>query len=241
MKIYEDAFGRAVYDYFKGRGGFESVERDDGYFDKTDGLNCYFLDYKNWPRHVKKAIRYGQGKILDIGCGAGRHALYLQDKGFDVQGIDNSPLAIKVCKQRGLKKAKVISVTQLTRQMGTYDSIVMLGNNFGLLANPKRAKWLLKRFYKMTTPGARMIVETLDPYKTSDPDHLAYQKFNRARGRMSGQIRIRVRYKKYVTSWFDYLFVSKAEMQKILEGSGWKVKCFIDSKGPVYIVIIEKA
>ena len=37
---------------------------------------------QNWHLTEKKAIKYARGRVLDIGCGAGRHALYLQDKGL---------------------------------------------------------------------------------------------------------------------------------------------------------------
>ena len=57
---------------------------------------------------------------------------------------------------------------------------------------------------------------------------------------MGGQVRMRIRYKQYATPWFDYLFVSKKEMQKIVAGTGWRVRRFIDSKGSVYIGMLEK-
>ena len=63
---------------------------------------------------------------------------------------------------------------------------------------------------------------------------------NRKKGRMSGQARIRIRYKKRATSWFDYLLVSQDEMKNILKGTGWQVKRLIESEGPVYTAIIEK-
>ena len=239
-KNNKDAFGREIYDYYKGKGGFELVENDRGYIDLSPGPGVYFAEYKDWPEFEKKAIRFAVGKILDVGCGAGRVALYLQEKGLDILGIDISELAIKVCKKRGVKKAKLMSVTELSRGVGIFDTIVMYGNNFGLFANRKRAKWLLRRFYNMTTDKACIIAQTLDPYDTKNHDHLEYHRFNRARGRMSGQIRLRVRYKKYVTDWFDYLLVSKDEMHEILDGTGWKAMSFIDSEGPLYIAIIEK-
>ena len=92
----------------------------------------------------------------------------------------------------------------------------------------------------MTSPQGRIIVQSLDPYDTDNPDHLAYHKYNRARGKMAGQLRIRVRYKKYVSDFFEYLLVSKDEMQQLLKGTGWEVKRFIDSKGSLYMAIIEK-
>lgn len=57
---------------------------------------------------------------------------------------------------------------------------------------------------------------------------------------MAGQLRLRVRYRGYVTPWFDYLYVSKGEMKEILKGSGWRVKKFIDSGDSVYVAVIEK-
>lgn len=236
----KDAFGQAVYDHFEGASGFAIVERDDGCFDRDGHFDYYFADYKKWMKSEKKAIRRAKGKVLDIGCGVGRVALYLQEKGFDVLGIDNSPLAIKVCKKRGVKKAKLMSITELSKRVGIFDTMVMYGNNFGLFANRKRARWLLRRFYNMTTGVGRIIAQTLDPYDTDNPDHLDHHRFNRARGRMSGQLRLRIRYKRYVSDWFDYLLVSKDEMHEILDGTGWKIKSFIDSEWPLYIAIIEK-
>jgi 2-polyprenyl-3-methyl-5-hydroxy-6-metoxy-1,4-benzoquinol methylase len=51
-----------------------------------------------------------KGRVLDIGVGAGRHSLYLQEKGFNVLGIDVSPLILEVCRKRGLKKSKLMQI-----------------------------------------------------------------------------------------------------------------------------------
>lgn len=57
---------------------------------------------------------------------------------------------------------------------------------------------------------------------------------------MSGEARIRVRYKKYVTPWIDFLMVSKEEMKAILEGTHWELGEFIDGQQGVYIAVIKK-
>ena len=240
MKDEQDAFGHEIHDHFEGKGGFEVVERDDGYIDANAGGKTYFSEHKDWSPSVKRAMRYVKGKVLDIGCGAGRHSLYLQGQGFDVLGIDNSPLALKVCRARGLKKAKVTSITEVTSKLGTFDTILMMGNNFGLFGGLKRARWLLRRFHKMTSDNARIIAQSRDPYDTTEPFHLEYHELNRKTGRMPGQLRIRIRYKKYATQWFDYLLVSRDEMQQVLEGTGWQVRRFLDRAGSAYVAIIEK-
>jgi SAM-dependent methyltransferase len=236
----QDAYGHEVYDYFHNQKGFEVVEREDGFIAPTGGPKIYFQLYKDWQPHQRKAMKYAKGKVLDIGCGAGRHALYLQSKGFDVTGIDQSPLALKVCKLRGLKKTKLIPIEKISATLGKFDTILMQGNNFGLFGNFQKARRLLKRFHLITNKHARLIAESRDIYATTALTHLKYHAFNRKRGRMSGQVRVRVRYLDYKTPWFDYLMVSQAEMEKILEGTGWQVKKFIDGSNGMYNAITEK-
>ena len=242
MKEHEDAFGREIYDYFQHGEAIEIVERDDGFLGTSIGPAAYFSQYPDWSSYQKTALGYVQGRTLDVGCGAGRFALYLQEQGYEVVGIDNSPLAIKVCRQRGVADARVMSVTQASQQkLGRFDSIIMMGNNFGLFGNPRRAKWLLRRLYGMTPANGRIIAESNDPYQTDKAYHLDYHKRNRNRGRLPGQLRIRVRYLTYIGQWMDYLMVSQEEMQKILAGTGWSISQFINSEGSMYAAVIEKS
>ena len=238
----QDAYGHLLLDHHNGKENFEIVEREDGFITTSQfGPVNYFAEYDNWAEHQKSAIQHATGRVLDIGCGAGRHALYLQEQGHDTLGTDNSPLAIETCQRRGLKNAVVTSITQLNSKIGTFDTILMMGHNFGLVGNYKRAKWLLRRFAAMTTDTAKIIAETMDPYQTTEPGHLAYHQFNRDRGRMSGQIRLRIRYRHRATPWFDYLFVSKAELEDILDGTPWQVERYIAAANtPTYITIITK-
>lgn len=236
----QDAYGHAVYDFLNEKGGYEIVERDDGFFGVSLGPSSYFSVYDDWPENQQQAMKHVRGKVLDIGCGAGRHSLYLQEQGLDVTGIDISPLAIKVCRSRGLKKARVLSITKIGPELGVFDTILMLGCNFGLFGSHNGAKRLLRRLAKTTSPQAQIVAETRNPCGTDLPEHLSYHELNRKRGRMPGQLKIRVRYKKYVSPWFDYLLASKEELEKILQDTVWMTEEFIDGGAERYIAIIRK-
>ena len=244
----KDVFGHVLWDFLKGKEPQEIVEREDGLISVGPGPHrygprVYFSDYSNWARIEKAAMRYVRGRVLDIGCGAGRHSLYLQRKGFDVIGIDSSPLAIAVCKSRGLRKARALPIADVgVFAPSTFDSVILMGHNFGLFGSFRKARMLLKRLHAITTPDARIIAETTDPHATEDSLHRAYHRWNTRRGRMAGQIRLRLRYRNLVGAWMDYLFVSKEELKTILMGTGWTVSKFLESKGSRarYIMVLTK-
>lgn len=242
MKISQDAYGlQLLAQYHRQTPTAEIIERDDCYIDTGSDPGMYFRDYKQWPRIERRAIKLAEGRILDIGCGAGRHSLYLLQKGLDVTGIDISPGAVKVCKLRGLKKALIRSISEVDKfKPDSFDTILMLGNNFGLFGSVDGAKRILKKLYRITSMDARIIAGTRNPYATDSPYHLQYHRLNLKRGRMPGQIRMRVRFEKAVGPWFDYLFVSPEEMEELLGDTDWQIQRFIGSQEANYIAVLRK-
>lgn len=245
MQEHEDAYGREVLAFYHGEPVYEIVEREDGLFTCSDSPQTYFSPYEAWPEYEQQAIQLARGRVLDIGCGAGRVSLFLQEKGLSVLGVDTSPLALEVCRMRGVQNLKECSIDDLTSGLGSFDTIVMYGNNFGLLRSWNDARQILRQLHELTAPGARILAESNDPTQTRDPLHLAYQNSNRQKGKLPGQLCIRVRYRNYVTSWFEYLIVSKAEMEAILEGTGWQVSQYFDAgletpQASMYVAILEK-
>ena len=239
LRPHQDAIGQFMQDYWQHGESLELVERDDGFIAASDAA-AYFASYRNWPDWEKRAIRLARGRVLDIGCGVGRHAIYLQERGHEVLGIDVSPLALKVARLRGLRKTRVLPITKVTRRLGIFDTILLLGNNFGLVENPTRARWLLRRFRSITPPDGRIIASSNDVYETDAKEHIAYQRRNRRRGRMSGQIRMRIRHRRYATPYFDDLMVSLKEMEGIVAGTGWAIAHHYEGPGPLYAAVLER-
>lgn len=243
MKTSRDAYGQQLLaQYHSKETTVEIIERDDNYIDTGSNPGLYFSEYRQWSPLEKRAVKRVKGRVLDVGCGAGRHAIYLQGKGFDVTGIDNSPGAIRVCKLRGLKRAFVRSITDVDKfKPASFDTIIMMGNNFGLFGSLENAREILKKFARITTaPDARIIAKTLNPYKTDNPLHPPYHRANRRRGRLGGQIRMRVRYRAAIGEWFDYLFVSPEEMREILSGTNWEIEELLNAEEANYVAVIQK-
>jgi len=239
VKPEHDAYGQVIWNCHKGNTNYEIVEREDGFIDIGSALP-YFQELDNWPAHEREGIQHAHGAVLDVGCGAGRVALYLQQRGHKVVAIDNSPLAVKVARLRGVKSARALSIRDIHTLRGPFDSIVLYGNNFGLFGSMTQARRLLAVMHRITSSGATIVAAAADLYQTRDPVHRAYHQRNQERGRMGGQLRLRVRYHQFRGNWFDYLFASQAEVRGIVEKSGWTVNAIVDSHGPGYVAILNK-
>jgi SAM-dependent methyltransferase len=224
-----DAFGQMLLDGT----GPEIIEREDGFLDAAK--IGYFAPVAHWPAVERRALRWVGGRVLDAGLGAGRVALELQLRGRSVVGIDVSPGAVEVARRRGVRDVRLLAFEDVDESVGRFDTIVMFGNNFGLFGSPSKARRLLRRLRPLAD---RIVAASNDPYATEDPVHLAYQERNRDRGRMAGQLRLRVRYRDLVGPWFDYLIVSPDEMGAILDGTEWRIRRLLEESGSGYYVAI---
>ena len=240
LSARQDAFGAAMLDHLETGAGYEIVERDDGFVYPGAGPELYFAPFPRWWPHERAVTRYVRGRVLDVGCGAGRACLHLQERGHDVLGIDVSPLAVETCRRRGVLRAEVRSIASVGPALGTFDTVVMLGSNLGLIGDAERGRRLLRRMASMMPPDGRIVAGTRDPHVTDDDGDRAYLRRNTRRGRMPGQWRIRIRYRERRTPWFDYLTLSRDELGGILDGTGWAAARTFDGPGGRYAVLLER-
>ncbi len=235
-----DAYGQLLLAELVQGGEVEIVEREDGHIAASKaGPATYLAPFRRWSPEERRGMRFVRGRVLDVGCGGGRVCLHLQQRGQPVVGIDNSPGAVEVCRMRGVEDARLVSIDDVDESLGRFDTIVMYGNNFGLLGGAKKAGRILRRFHALTSGRGRIVATSRDVYRTEDPIHLAYQERNRQRGRMSGQVRIRVRFRDLATPWFDYLMVSLAEMEELAEPAGWRVERVLEGDD-TYVAVLGK-
>lgn len=213
------------------------MERDDGLIYCGDPSE-YFAPYRRWPPREKRAMRYVRGRVLDVGCGAGRIALHLQERGHGVLAIDNSPLALRVARRRGVRKTKLLSVADVDPALGVFDTILLLRNNFGLVGTEAGARRLLRRLDAVTSDRGRIVTDSVDPDRHDDPVFRSYRPRKRA-ARPHAQ-RFRVRWKKYATPWFYYLMLSPSDLERVVDGTGWRVLRLVEDASPRFVAVLEK-
>ena len=225
--------------YYSGKREPLILRREDGREDEFP-LQALFWGYHEWFEWEKKALEHVEGRVLDVGCGAGRHSLWLQEKGFDVVvGIDVSPLAGRVARARGLANVAVMAAQELGFAPSSFDTILLLGNNFGICGTMARTQFMMEQLHQMTSKNGILIATSRDVTKTSKPQHIAYQELNRKRRRPTGQVTLRVECGEDVGEWFDLLMVTPAEMEEMCTPIGWSMERTYESENGLYAAILR--
>ncbi len=235
-----DLFADALWDFYRTGKANLRPEREDGYLGRED-ISWYFTRYPQFPKYEKQALKFARGRVLDIGCGAGRHALYLQRRGWRVTAIDASPRIVELARIRGVKDARVANACHaLPFDNGQFDTVILFGNNLGICGTVARFRRMLRELDRVTSPRARIIATTRQPSVTN-PKHRRYLRQNLARGRAIGQVRMRLTYKGKRGAWFDLLLLAPTDLMQIAAPAGWELRdVFAEDLERGYAVVMEK-
>ena len=95
------------------------------------------------------------GAVLDVGCGPGRHVVALARRGRLAVGVDISPVAVRIARERG---ASVLhgSVFDRIPGAGSWGTALLLDGNIGIGGRPTA---LLTRLASLLRPGGLVLAE----------------------------------------------------------------------------------
>ncbi|MFO8034512.1 MAG: class I SAM-dependent methyltransferase [Candidatus Bipolaricaulota bacterium] len=121
-----------------------------------------------WRRPSKLVVEFtrvlrrcGAGRVLDVGCGAGRHMVFLARQGFQVYGIDDSPAGLAHARawveQEGLEaEFRRGEMTMLPYRDGFFDGVVCVFTIYhGTLAQVRKAVAEIRRVLR---PGGAALI-----------------------------------------------------------------------------------
>jgi SAM-dependent methyltransferase len=226
--VEPDIFGVALWDWVRGGDEPEVFEREDGYCHQGDGRHAYLVDVREWHDAERLALRHARGRVLDVGCGAGRVSLELQRRGVEVVGLDSSQYAADASTLMGVRDVWCKSIDDLTDELANFDSFVLYGNNFGMLGTPTATRRWMSGWAKLTGPNARILAGSANPYCGGAPGMTrGYYWRNKTMGRYPGQLAYRYHYGGRVGPWSMWLFVSSQEMRTMLKGTGWTIESVV--------------
>jgi SAM-dependent methyltransferase len=236
-----DLFAEALWAYYQTGHANLRTERDDGFRGKED-VSWYFTRPSEFPPHEKAALRLARGHVLDVGCGAGRHSLYLQNKGLHVTAVDVSPSLVELAQERGVKDVQIADATgKLPFRAGQFGTVLLFGNNLGIGGTIPGFRSMLRELKRVSSSGARILGTTRMP-NTTDPRSCCYLRRNIAQRRPAGQVRLRLEFGGKQGGWFNLLLFSPTELMQMASKEGWELTRVmpLESLEEGYAVVLEK-
>ncbi len=161
MTKIKDVFGTALWEYHKAPENQKLITWTSLTEDDPVPLSYFFRNHNQMPVLEQKAIELSRGKILDIGCGAGSHSLYLQNqRNLQIVGLDNSNGAIKTATERGVLKTVHQSIFDY--QCETFDTLLLIMNGPGICGNLDNLTLLLKKLKSLLNPDGQVLLDSSD-------------------------------------------------------------------------------
>ncbi len=165
----KDLMGQAIHDYYRNENP-EDLQTETS-ISELDELPVEYLfrEFEEMNAIEQKALELAQGKVLDIGAGAGSHALYLQDeRNLDVTALDISPKSVEVCRLRGIKKAVCENMLHFSGE--TFDTILLLMNGTGIFQSLSTIDTYLKKLYSLLNEDGQILIDSTDILYMFDRD-----------------------------------------------------------------------
>ena len=228
-----DVLGQALADYQQGAfTGKLWVHNKYGPKEEMP-VKVYFRNMDEMPELEWVALQECRGRILDIGAGAGSHALALQQMGQDVTALEISPLSAGVMQERGVSQVLCQDFFQLAARRqgspdmsavdgdgaiagdGVYDTLLLMMNGIGLAGTLTGLRLFFRQARLLLRPGGQLLFDSSDiaylyggnPPKTGD---------------YYGEVLYQYGYKRQRSDWFKWLFIDRHTLAAIAGEEGWK-------------------
>ncbi|MFZ5480373.1 MAG: class I SAM-dependent methyltransferase [Myxococcota bacterium] len=149
-------------------------------------------------------------RVVDVGCGAGRHACLLHERGYDVVGVDLSPRILRLAKsqwdQRNPSRPGPAWVPGDMRWLptaGPFDGALFMDHTFGMFDDDTEHLRALAALVDQLRGRGRVVFELLNPYwwahhnvtqhfppgaLAPDLDVVRSYRFDAARGRVEDRV-----------------------------------------------------
>jgi len=226
-----DPLGHAIADYYyKNKPARLWIHNQYGPKEEMP-VAAYFRNGNQMPPLEHAALQLCRGSILDIGAGAGSHALWLQQQTNNITALEISEQSCDVMKQRGVQNIVQQDIFHYTAAQ--HDTLLLLMNGIGLAGTLNGLRKLLQHATTLLKPGGQLIFDSSDVayvYKDHFPDLKNYY----------GEIAYRYQYKGKKTDWFNWLYIDRYTLSSLVASEGWREEFITEDENGQYLVKLQK-
>ncbi|MGY6649780.1 class I SAM-dependent methyltransferase [Wenyingzhuangia sp. IMCC45574] len=234
----KDVLGDALKAFYFNNNTTDTLRTNSSIAEEDEMPLPYLLrSFADMPALEQKALQLAKGKVLDVGCGAGSHALHLQSQALKVTAIDVSTGAIEVAKDRGVKNARVENIYELNTTE-KFDTILVLMNGTGICGKLSNLAKFLLHLSELLTDNGQILIDSSDiiyMFEDENGDHWvdASQEYY-------GEVQFWMNYKEQQSETFDWLYVDYNTLQRCAIYNGLNCELIQEGEHYDYLAKISK-
>jgi SAM-dependent methyltransferase len=229
----KDLFGKAILDYQTNNAPEDLITETS--ISEADEMSVAYLfrSFSEMPKIEQTALKLANGKILDVGCGAGSHSLHLQNEiQLDIKSIDISKNAIKACQLRGLKKAIVQDIMTLENEK--FDTILLLMNGAGMCGKLKNIPSFLLKLKSLLNENGQILLDSSDIIYMFDEDEDG-GKWIPSENDYYGEVVFNIGYKGEKEKPFNWMYIDYNTLQNAAFANGLKCELILEGEHYDYL------
>jgi SAM-dependent methyltransferase len=223
----KDLFGKAILDYQTNNSPEDLLTETS--ISEADEMSVTYLfrNYNEMPKLEQKALQLAKGKVLDVGCGAGSHALELQnERKLNVTAIDISENAVRACQLRGIENVKVANILDLDTE-NKFDTILLLMNGTGIFGTLNETAKYLQKLKSLLNEGGQILIDSSDLIYMFDQDEDGA--YSIPADGYYGELTFTVQYKGVTEETFPWLYLDYNTLQNAAIANG--LQCELVAEG----------
>ena len=226
----KDLFGKAILD-FQTNNSPEDLITETTISEEDEMSVAYlFRDFSGMPKLEQRALQLSKGKVLDVGCGAGSHSLYLQkEKNLEVTAIDISKNAVEACQLRGISDVFEIDILEFNSDK-KFDTILLLMNGTGIFGKLEHASKYLLKLKSLLAKNGQILIDSSDIIYMFDEDEDGGKWISG--DAYYGELEFTISYKGEKEAPFPWLYMDYNTLQNAAFANG--LKCELVLEGDHY-------
>ncbi len=233
---FVDIIGTAASEYYRTKKPSYIIVHSDISIADYIYVPYLFRKYQFLPDIEKFALRNCEGRVLDIGAGAGCHSVILQDKNFDVTSIDISQLCVDVMRKRGLKSVHCTNILNFNNEK--FDTLLMMMNGIGVVGNFDGLNTFLIHAHSLLKPNGQIIFDSSDLIYMFD-SKISKDKLH-LHGKYYGQVTYRLEYNGQTGEPFDWLYLDFDTISKYANKHSYTCELIFSGENYKFLVRLKE-
>ncbi len=235
-----DPLGQAMLDYQRGGLRGECIHRDGATIWDADIHENYFKPPEDWHETTPALLDSLAGPVCDVGCGAGQHALWLQEHGREIVGIDRSPGAIEAATERGVNDARVMDMFELEFPRDRFRSALVVGTQIGLAGSLAGVAAFCRDLAYVTDERGVAVVHNYDPDRL-DSKFAGYRPDpRRGVARRTFHVEYERDGEREVGRTLDFILFGPNRLREAIIGTSWRV-ADVSCRESTYKAVLKKS